>query len=182
MWIRTCAPRPPAYQCAWRPGRWQPINNVRHCRVAVNSHRYVSIYETLTALYPSLSMGGFVVFDDWKFVQARGAIMVRCCRIGMLIPVTPRGAGAPGAVTRPVTCSVARASVLLHSCLMEWQTRVPVRAGLSPHSQHHEHNHEFRRSVLLEATFSDRRSNGVLAKVVPDRVEALTFPKKKTSS
>ena len=62
----------------------------------MNSHRYASIYETLTALYPLLSVGGYVVFDDWKFVQARGAIMVRCCRIGRLIPVTPRGAGAPG--------------------------------------------------------------------------------------
>jgi len=49
--------------------------------VAVTIHRYASIYETLTAMYPLLSMGGYVVFDDWKFVQARGAIMVRGCLI-----------------------------------------------------------------------------------------------------
>ena len=35
---------------------------------------YASIYETLDALYPKLSVGGYVVFDDWKFLQARAAI------------------------------------------------------------------------------------------------------------
>ena len=33
------------------------------------------MYETLAALYPKLSYGGYVVFDDWKFGSARAAIV-----------------------------------------------------------------------------------------------------------
>ena len=35
---------------------------------------YPSIYETLVALYPKLSVGGYVLFDDWRFVPAREAV------------------------------------------------------------------------------------------------------------
>lgn len=46
----------------------------RTALLRADSDMYASIYETLLALYPLLSSGGFVVFDDWKFVQARYAI------------------------------------------------------------------------------------------------------------
>ena len=41
----------------------------------IDSDMYASIHETLEALYPRLSIGGFVVFDDWKLAQARAAIL-----------------------------------------------------------------------------------------------------------
>jgi hypothetical protein len=41
----------------------------------LDSDMYSSIHESLVALYPLLSVGGFVVFDDWKLAQARAAIL-----------------------------------------------------------------------------------------------------------
>lgn len=46
-----------------------PVKRLAFLRA--DSDMYASIYETLHALYPLLSPGGYVVFDDWKFVQAR---------------------------------------------------------------------------------------------------------------
>ena len=40
-----------------------------------DSDLFVSIYQTLQRLYPLLSYGGFVVFDDFKFTQAQEAIL-----------------------------------------------------------------------------------------------------------
>ena len=40
-----------------------------------DSDVFASIHQTLTALYPRLSVGGYVVFDDWKLSQAREAIL-----------------------------------------------------------------------------------------------------------
>ena len=40
-----------------------------------DSDLFVSIYQTLERLYPLLSYGGFVVFDDFKFTQAQEAIL-----------------------------------------------------------------------------------------------------------
>ena len=42
----------------------------------VDSDIFTSIYETLERLYPLLSVGGYVVFDDWKIKQARAAAVV----------------------------------------------------------------------------------------------------------
>ena len=36
---------------------------------------YAAVDEVLTALYPRLSDGGYVVFDDWKFASAAHAIL-----------------------------------------------------------------------------------------------------------
>ena len=41
----------------------------------IDADLYSSIYECLTALYPRLSVGGWVVFDDFKINQARAAIL-----------------------------------------------------------------------------------------------------------
>ena len=40
----------------------------------VDGDLYTSITTTLERLWPLLSVGGFVVFDDWKFKQSRRAI------------------------------------------------------------------------------------------------------------
>ena len=40
-----------------------------------DSDLFASTFETLEYLYPKLSVGGWVVFDDWKIAQARGAIL-----------------------------------------------------------------------------------------------------------
>jgi hypothetical protein len=50
-----------------------PITQVALLRA--DSDLYVSIKDTLTRLYPLLSVGGFVVFDDFKFTQAQEAIL-----------------------------------------------------------------------------------------------------------
>ena len=50
-----------------------PITQVALLRS--DSDLYVSIRDTLTRLYPLLSVGGFVVFDDFKFTQAQEAIL-----------------------------------------------------------------------------------------------------------
>ena len=42
----------------------------------VDSDIFSSIYETLERLYPLLSVGGYVIFDDWKIPQARAAAVV----------------------------------------------------------------------------------------------------------
>jgi len=42
----------------------------------IDSDIFSSIYETLEALYPLLSNGGFVVFDDWKIPQAQAAAVL----------------------------------------------------------------------------------------------------------
>ena len=41
----------------------------------LDSDLYVSIHDTLARLYPRLSVGGYVVFDDFKFTQAQEAIL-----------------------------------------------------------------------------------------------------------
>jgi hypothetical protein len=41
----------------------------------VDGDLYTSITTTLERLWPLLSDGGFVVFDDWKFVQSKRAIL-----------------------------------------------------------------------------------------------------------
>ena len=50
-----------------------PVNNLALLRV--DSDLYTSITTTLERLWQTLSDGGFVVFDDWKFEQARRAIL-----------------------------------------------------------------------------------------------------------
>ena len=49
----------------------------------VDSDIFSSIYETLERLYPLLSVGGYVVFDDWKIKQARAAAVVYRSRYGI---------------------------------------------------------------------------------------------------
>ena len=52
-----------------------------------DSDLYSSTYETLAALYPRLSIGGFVVFDDYKLAQARAAIVAFRREKGITSPV-----------------------------------------------------------------------------------------------
>ena len=40
-----------------------------------DSDIFSSIHETLETLYPRLSVGGYVVFDDWCLAQAREAVL-----------------------------------------------------------------------------------------------------------
>jgi hypothetical protein len=42
--------------------------------IRADSDLFASVYETIDALYPKLSVGGYIVFDDWKIHQARVAI------------------------------------------------------------------------------------------------------------
>ena len=42
--------------------------------IRADSDIFASVYETIDALYPKLSVGGYIVFDDWKIHQARVAI------------------------------------------------------------------------------------------------------------
>ena len=49
-----------------------PVDNLALLRV--DGDLYTSITTTLERLWPLLSVGGFVVFDDWKFTQSRRAI------------------------------------------------------------------------------------------------------------
>lgn len=49
----------------------------------VDSDIFSSIYETLERLYPLLSVGGYVVFDDWKIPQARAAAVVYRIKYGI---------------------------------------------------------------------------------------------------
>jgi hypothetical protein len=53
----------------------------------VDSDIFSSIYETLERLYPLLSIGGYVVFDDWKIKQARAAAIVYRARLGIRSPI-----------------------------------------------------------------------------------------------
>jgi len=50
-----------------------PIEKIALLRA--DSDLYASIYDTLKYLYPKLSVGGYVVFDDWKYQQAQEAIL-----------------------------------------------------------------------------------------------------------
>ena len=52
-----------------------------------DSDLYVSTLETLERLYPKLSVGGYVVFDDWKLAQSRGAVLLYRRRNGITSPV-----------------------------------------------------------------------------------------------
>ena len=49
----------------------------------IDSDIFSSIYETLERLYPLLSVGGYVVFDDWKIPQARAAAVAYRIRHGI---------------------------------------------------------------------------------------------------
>ena len=40
----------------------------------LDSDLYETIHDTLTRLYPRLSIGAYVIFDDFKFTQAQEAI------------------------------------------------------------------------------------------------------------
>ena len=51
-----------------------PLASRRIALLRADGDLYASIFETLVALYPLLSDGGYVVFDDWKFGPSRGAI------------------------------------------------------------------------------------------------------------
>ena len=53
----------------------------------LDSDIFVSIYESLDKLYPLLSHGGFVVFDDWKIPQARAAALLYRQRHGIQGPI-----------------------------------------------------------------------------------------------
>ena len=53
----------------------------------VDSDIFSSIYETLERLYPLLSVGGYVIFDDWKIPQARAAAVVYRSRNGIESPI-----------------------------------------------------------------------------------------------
>lgn len=57
----------------------------------VDSDIFSSIYETLERLYPLLSVGGYVIFDDWKIPQARAAAVVYRSRYGIESPIFGSG-------------------------------------------------------------------------------------------
>ena len=50
-----------------------PINKLAFIRL--DSDLYVRLHDSLTALYPRLSVGVYVVFEDFKFTQAQQAIL-----------------------------------------------------------------------------------------------------------
>ena len=54
-----------------------------------------SIFETLSVLYPLLSVHGYVVFDDWKFVQARAAIHAYRKKYGITSEIMSSSADGP---------------------------------------------------------------------------------------
>ena len=56
---------------------------------------YTSIYETLAALYPRLSVGGYVVFDDWPIAQARQAVFHYRAEKGITTPIVCAGPTLP---------------------------------------------------------------------------------------
>ena len=72
---------------------------------------YTSIYETLAALYPRLSVGGYVIFDDWPIAQVRAPLARRrTSRASVALhalahctppPSPPPGAGTPGGLPLP---------------------------------------------------------------------------------
>ena len=71
---------PPNYEAArFLPGFFnETLRNPRISRLALlrlDGDLYASVYEALEALYPRLSIGGYVVIDDWKLAQARGAVL-----------------------------------------------------------------------------------------------------------
>lgn len=43
--------------------------------IRIDGDMYTSIYDALNRTYERLSQGGYVVFDDWKFIQSRQAIL-----------------------------------------------------------------------------------------------------------
>jgi len=59
-----------------------------------DSDIFASIYETLDSLYPRLSVGGYVVFDDWKLMQARASIDSYRQRHNITSPLRGRSRGA----------------------------------------------------------------------------------------
>ena len=63
--------------------------------IRVDSDIYVSITDTLEALYPLLSPGGWVVFDDWKVTQAAEAIRDYRRKHGITSPMYCSSKGAP---------------------------------------------------------------------------------------
>lgn len=62
-----------------------PVRSLALLRV--DGDLYSSITTTLERLWPLLNVGGFVVFDDWKFEQARLAIVQFRKRWGVETPV-----------------------------------------------------------------------------------------------
>ena len=62
-----------------------PVKSVSLLRL--DSDIFTSIYESLDKLYPLLSPGGFVVFDDWKITQARAAALLYRQRHGIKGPI-----------------------------------------------------------------------------------------------
>ena len=49
------------------PGAIEKVSLLR-----LDSDLYETIHDTLTRLYPRLSIGAYVIFDDFKFTQAHG--------------------------------------------------------------------------------------------------------------
>lgn len=60
----------PGFFASSLPG---PVRRLALLRI--DADLYSSIFEGLDSLYPLLSVGGYVVIDDWKFAQARAAVM-----------------------------------------------------------------------------------------------------------
>lgn len=60
-----------------------PVAGRQLALLRLDSDIFVSIYESLDKLYPLLSHGGFVVFDDWKIPQARAAAVLYRQRHGI---------------------------------------------------------------------------------------------------
>lgn len=50
-----------------------PIKQLSLLRI--DGDMYISIYDALNRTYKHLSKNGYVVFDDWKFIQSRQAIL-----------------------------------------------------------------------------------------------------------
>eukprot|EP00900_Chrysochromulina_parva_P027145 jgi/Chrpa1/9064/Chrysochromulina_OHIO_Genome00011919-RA len=67
--------------------------------IRADSDMFVSIYETLDALYPRLSVGGYIVFDDWKFLQSRAAILTYRRNMNITSPMSDGPSVRASAVT-----------------------------------------------------------------------------------
>ena len=67
---------------------------------------YSSIHETLVALYPRLSVGGFVVFDDWKIAQARTEASIEF-RLESELELGAQKSTQAWAAILPITASLA---------------------------------------------------------------------------
>jgi len=62
-----------SFHKGWIPESFQGLDNLKLCFAHIDLDLYKSILDTLNFVYPKLSSGGVIVFDDYGFASCPGA-------------------------------------------------------------------------------------------------------------